>query len=101
MGFVSFPVVCAFVRALAVKSLELAEIHKLPVTQRPNLKEFVYWVPFLVLPLIGGFLAYVYIESNTTLTPLLALNVGVTAPLVFRSMAERIPNKVIEPGAGA
>lgn len=101
MDFLSFPVLCAAFGALCVKLLELVEIHRIPVHQRPNLKELIYWVPFLILPMVGGFLAYVYIESGTILSPLLALNVGVTAPLVFRSLAERIPEKVIDPGDGA
>lgn len=96
-----FPVICAAAGALCVKLLELVEIHRIPAQLRPNLREVIYWIPFAILPLVGGFLAYVYIKSGTPLSPMLALNIGVTAPLVFRSLAERLPEKVVDPGDGA
>ena len=80
--------------AFAIKLLELAEMHKLPEFERPDLKDWVYWLPFLILPLLGGCLAFVYISSNTLLSPILAVNVGISAPLMLRAMAQASP---IEP----
>lgn len=80
--------------ALAVKLLELAELHKLPTVERPDLKDWVYWLPFLILPLLGGGLAHVYVFSDTQLSPILAVNIGVSAPLMLRAMAQASP---IEP----
>ena len=75
----------------AIKLLELAEIHKIPKVERPDLKDWLYWVPFAVMPVLGGGLAYAYVSSNTTLTPMLAVNIGVSAPLVLRAMAQANP----------
>ena len=36
--------------AIAVKLLELDEIHKIPKVNRPDLKDWLYWVPFLSCP---------------------------------------------------
>lgn len=94
MGFIdsiTAPVWFAMAGAFAVKLLELAELHKLPKVERPDLKDFMYWVPFFVLPVLGGGLAYVYVSSNTTLSPLLAVNVGVSAPLMLRAMVQASP----------
>lgn len=77
--------------AFSIKLLELAELHKLPKVERPDLKDWVYWIPFFVLPIIGGVLAQAYISSNTILNSILAINVGVSAPLIFRTFAQINP----------
>ena len=77
--------------AFAIKLLELAELHKVPAVERPDLKDWVYWLPFLILPILGGGLAYAYISSSTSLSPILAVNVGVSAPLMLRAMAQASP----------
>lgn len=93
----------AYSGALGMKFLELAELRNIPKVQRPDLKDWVYWVPFLILPLIGGGLAYAYVMSNVALQPILAVNVGVSAPLILRAMAESNPFRAnkIDPGQGA
>lgn len=77
--------------ALAIKLLELAELHKVPTEERPDFKDLLYWLPFFILPLLGGGLAFVYVSSNTLLSPILAVNVGLSAPLMLRAMAQAIP----------
>lgn len=77
--------------SFAIKLLELAELHKLPRLERPDLKDWLYWIPFLILPILGGGLAQVYISSNTILNPILAVNVGVSAPLILRAFAQMNP----------
>ena len=77
--------------AFAIKLLELAELHKKPKVERPDLKDWLYWLPFVILPFLGGFLAHMYISSQTILNPILAVNVGVSAPLILRAMAQVNP----------
>jgi hypothetical protein len=77
--------------AFAIKLLELAELHKIPRLERPDLKDWLYWLPFVIMPFLGGGLTYAYVSSNTALTPMLAINVGVSAPLVLRAMAQVNP----------
>ncbi|EPF2505794.1 hypothetical protein ACSL9G_001646 [Vibrio fluvialis] len=77
--------------AIAVKLLELAEIHKIPKVNRPDLKDWLYWVPFVVMPLLGGGLVAMYMMSEMKLTGILAFNVGASAPLIIRSMAQANP----------
>lgn len=89
--------------ALAIKLLELAELQNVSAAQRPDFKDIIYWVPYLVMPLLGGGLAYVYVMSEIVLKPILAVNVGVSAPLILRAMAEANPMQggPIDPGDGA
>ncbi|MCD9500713.1 hypothetical protein GLP37_00710 [Photobacterium phosphoreum] len=81
----------AFFGAFSIKLLELAELHKVPKVERPDLKDWVYWIPFIVLPFIGAGLAHVHISSNTELSAMLAVNIGVSAPLILRAFAQVNP----------
>ncbi|CAH7279760.1 conserved hypothetical protein [Vibrio chagasii] len=92
---ITSPVWFAMSGAFAIKLLELAELHKVAPAERPDLKDILYWVPFIILPILGGGLAHVYVSSNTTLTPLLAVNVGVSAPLMLRAMAQVVPEEKV------
>ena len=84
-------ILCAAGGALSIKLLELAELQHTPKDRRPDLRELVYWLPFLILPLLGCFIAYVYISSGTELTPILSANIGASAPLTIRAMANAAP----------
>jgi hypothetical protein len=91
LNSISSPVWFAMAGAFAIKLLEIAEIHKIAPAERPDFKDILYWVPFLILPMLGGGLAQVYVSSNTVLNPLLAVNIGVSAPLMLRAMAQAVP----------
>ncbi len=56
-------------------------------------KSWPYWVVTAAMVGVGGLLVFIYgIESN----PILAFHVGVSAPLILKSLAEQIPQ--INPG---
>jgi hypothetical protein len=78
----------------AAKLLNLAEIHNLPKERRPDLRDVFYWVDFLVGPLAGAFLAWVYQIDGKALTAFVSLNVGVSAPLILRKLAEVVPRGI-------
>ncbi|MBI4939096.1 MAG: hypothetical protein HY846_12945 [Nitrosomonadales bacterium] len=96
-------VLFAFFGALAMQLLSLMEIRNIPKTQRPDFKDLFYWLPFIVAPLLGGGLALAYIFPSDALKPLVAINIGVSAPLILRSMANINPldKGGINPGEGA
>ena len=102
-SFFQSSVLFAGAGALAVELLKLAEIRNLPKHERPDLKELLYWLPFIILPFLGAGLAYVYIMSDIALKPMLAVNIGVSAPLIIRTMASTVPKVTgaIDPGKGA
>jgi len=72
--------------ALAVQLLNLMELKNVTPDRRPNLKDWLYWFPFVGSPFIGGGLALAH-ELSAPLTALVAINVGAAAPVLFRSMA--------------
>jgi hypothetical protein len=88
---IASPVWFAMAGAFAIKLLEIAELHRITPAERPDFKDILYWVPFLILPILGGGLAQVYVSSDAILSPLLAVNIGVSAPLMLRAMAQAVP----------
>jgi hypothetical protein len=80
-----------FFGALALKLLEFTELARIPPASRPDLKDAIYWVPYLIMPILGGGLAYAYIASSVELKPMLAINIGISAPLILRAMAQLNP----------
>jgi hypothetical protein len=81
-------VIFAAVGALAGQVLGLLELKNIVKANRPNLRDFWYWFPFVISPLLGGGLSYAYLLSGVDLKPLVAINVGIAAPIILRSMAE-------------
>jgi hypothetical protein len=81
--------------ALALQLLLLLEQIKLPANKRPDYNKFIYYWPYIVNPLLGAFLVFVYVISQDfPLTPLLSFHIGASAPLIIRTMASAIPSDV-------
>jgi hypothetical protein len=76
----------------AVNFLRLFEIAKLPKSERPEtFSDWLYVLQFFGMPLIGGVLALAYSMSGTALTPILAVNIGASAPLILKTFASVLP----------
>ena|SRR5712691_10110025 len=99
----SAAIVLAAFGGFAINILHLMEYAKRPKIERPDFKDILFYVPYLAWPVLGGVLAYAYVESGVQLSPILALNVGLSAPLILRAMVEANPIKpsAIDPGNGA
>lgn len=97
------PILLAAMGGLAINVLHLVEYSKRPISERPDFKDWLFWVPWLVWPFLGSVLAFAYLESGVKLSPILALNVGLSAPLILRAMVEANPTKpkALDPGQGA
>lgn len=57
---------------------------KLPVWLRLR----SYWIITSLMILSGGILVCIYIKSDIELTPILAVNVGISAPLILGRLAD-------------
>lgn len=60
------------------------------------LKWWFFWVVTLLRILAGGVLVIAYLRSHMLITPILAINVGASAPLIIGSLANQVPP--IDPG---
>ena len=72
---------------LAANLLTLLDLKNVPKSQLPDFKSIFYWLPFILMPLLGAGLAVAYVESGVSLKPIVAVNIGITAPLILRAMA--------------
>lgn len=75
-----------------INVVRLAELAALPRIERPpTFSDPLYVFQFVALPLVGGALAFVYQAEGVALKPLLALNIGVSAPLILKTLAAAVP----------
>jgi len=74
-----------------IQLLNLLELPKLKKEERPNFHDWVYYIPYLINPILGAFLAFIYLSSNTHLNSILALHIGASAPVLLRTMVSTLP----------
>lgn len=51
-----------------------------------------YWISTLFMIIVGGLLVLAHMRSDVSLSPLLAINIGASAPLLIGTMADTAPN---------
>jgi hypothetical protein len=68
--------------------LALWQEGKKPKAMRPR-KDFNYWIFFIFWPCAGAGLAWLYILDGSSLRPLLAFSVGLSAPATLQAMASK------------
>ena len=92
LAWADFNLFCfAVFGGLAVNLLTLLELRHLPRIERPDtFRDPLYTLHFFIVPLCGGVLCLAYVAGGTV-SPLLAINVGASAPLILKSFAAVIP----------
>ena len=86
------PILFALCGGFFVNVLRLIELSHLPRSQRPaTFRDPLYVLQFVTLPVLGAFLAQTYESSGSHLTPFVAVNIGASAPLIFKSLAGAAP----------
>ena len=66
---------------------------------KPNLKDLSYYVPWVVNPLLGWLIGYAYFDGQVNINKILAIHVGASASLIFRSMTEKVPKQTTNENA--
>jgi len=83
-----------FLGAFLLNIVRLAELSNTPKIQRqPTFSDWLWVVQFVGLPVVGGALTWAYQADGVSLKPLLAMNIGLSAPLVLKAMAAVVPEK--------
>jgi len=96
------PVVLAGIGGFVVNVLGLLELRHVPKEQRPDFRDVLYWLPFFAWPLLGGLVGYLYNDSAMPLGKLVSFHIGISSPLILKTMAEVIPpqaRRQLPPGA--
>lgn len=76
-----------------INLLSLLELQHVPKEQRPDFRDFLYWLPFFAWPLLGGLVGYLYNDAAAPLGKLVSFHVGISSPLILRTMAAAIPTQ--------
>ncbi len=84
--------------SLAVEIVNLYQLYQIePFILPPRYRSGLFWLVRIVLSLIGGGLALAYKIDQ----PLLAANIGASAPLIVRAFTEGIRPRETMPSAAA
>jgi hypothetical protein len=54
-------------------------------------RNWFYWLTTLAMILCGGGLAFIYVKSGVALAPIVAVNIGASAPLIIGSLTAAPP----------
>jgi len=76
--------------------LAFLETKRLPKEKRPDLRDLSYWFGFIAYTFLGGLLGYVYFGGvdPSEINKMLSLHIGLTAPMILRTMANIIPKEI-------
>jgi hypothetical protein len=81
--------------SLCVQLLTLIDIVELRTDQRPDFKNFAFYLSFVVFPLISGITGYAYSEDTVHINKMLALQLGASSPLLFKNLTDSIPPGIV------
>ena len=72
--------------------LGLWKMRQVAAAELPHyLKSPFYWCMTVAMVAVGGVVAFIYVQSGIILSPLLAVNVGASAPLIIGSLTAAPP----------
>ncbi|SRR5579871_1183029 len=85
----------AFFGGIAVECLRVIELVNTPRHDRPaTFSDPLFVLRFIMLPLLAGILGYVYQVSGSNLTPIVAVNIGASAPIILKSFASALSSPI-------
>jgi hypothetical protein len=81
-----------FAGGVAAEVLGLYKLRQCARSQYPDyLKSFGYWVPTILMTIMGGVLAGAYAWDGRELGTILSMNIGASAPLIVGTWTKDIP----------
>jgi hypothetical protein len=83
----------AFIGGIIGSTIKLLEMLQKPISEQATLN-WVYWSLFLIFPIFGVLLIYIYTYDGAQLSGMAALNIGVSAPLIFKSIYGAVPGEI-------
>ena len=80
---------------LVAQILNLMDALKVDPSRRPNFKDWIYWIPYILGPILGGFAGYYSFHDNPeSFTTPLGVQVGIAAPLLLKGLASAVPTTI-------
>ena len=73
--------------AMALQLLGLVEVSKLEAARKPNFADWVYWLSYIVNPILAAFVGWIYFDQNSDqYGSVTAAAVGLSAPSILKSL---------------
>ncbi len=86
-------VLWGFAGGLLAKLLQVVRHANLPKEARPILmSDPMFWVSWASLGLLGGLVTLAYERSGVRLPPIVAINIGASAPLIADKLISTVPS---------
>jgi hypothetical protein len=79
------------VGGFAANLVRLFAFINVPKRQRTQLKDWIYWLQFVSLPILGGFVATAYGDASCRLPGILPLHIGASTPALLKIMSGAVP----------
>jgi hypothetical protein len=94
MMFFTEPVWVSLLGGVSVQMLYIVDGIKAPQDRRPDFKSLSYYLGIFFNVAISGILGYVYFDENQELSRTVYFHIGLSAPLILRTLATTIPEVV-------
>lgn len=88
------PVLIALLGGASVQILYIVDGLNAPLDRRPDFKSFSYYIGILMNILLSGILGYVYFDDQQQLNKIVYFHIGLSAPLILRTLATTLPEVV-------
>jgi len=92
------PVGIALLGGLAMQLLYVIEGFKAPKDRRPDYFSFTYYLGIVFNIILSGILGYVYFDDQQQMNKIVYFHIGLSAPLILRTLATTLPEVVRSSG---
>lgn len=86
------PVILSGLGGLSYPLLSMVEGLTLKNSKRPTYKDLAFYISIIINVFFALLIGYAYFDNKTLDNKLLAIHIGVSAPLILRTMANIIPS---------
>jgi hypothetical protein len=88
------PILISTLGGLSVQLLYVIDGIKAPKDRGPDFKSFSYYLGIVFNIVLSAILGYVYFDDDQKLNKIVYFHIGLSAPLILRTLATTIPEVV-------
>lgn len=88
------PVLISGLGGAAVQMLYLIDGMNAPKDRRPDFKSFTYYLGIIFNITLSVILGYVYFDDSQKLNKIVYFHIGLSAPLILRTLATTLPEVI-------